>query len=223
MHWLSNRRHRTMSERYLIVGLGNPGRDYEGTRHNVGFRCADALVQAYGLRYDNKKKSKAKVAEGAIKGKNVLIAKPQTIMNLSGGSVQGLAAFYKIPPARIMVVYDDLDIPPGTLRIRPTGGSGGHRGMTDIIRRLGTQDFPRIRFGIGRPPDRMDPAAYVLQRFSGDDLRRVGDTVDRVVKTIETWLTDGIESAMNHYNGTDDDVTVRLSQPSQTPPPDQTT
>lgn len=218
MHWFSRLRHKTMSERYLIVGLGNPGREYEDTRHNVGFRCADALVRAYGLAYDRKKKSKARVADGTIAGKSALVAKPQTFMNLSGSSVQGLAAFYKIPPVRIIVIYDDLDILAGTLRIRAKGGSGGHKGMTDIIRRLGTQDFPRIRFGIGRPPEHMDPAAFVLQRFSGDDLRAVEETVERVVNTIETWITDGIEIAMNRYNGTAEDVAARLAPSPQTPP-----
>lgn len=191
----------TMSERYLIAGLGNPGREYEDTRHNAGFRCADALVKAYNLAYAPKKQSKARIAEGTIAEKRVLIAKPQTFMNLSGSSVQGLAAFYKIPPARILVIYDDLDLPPGTLRIRAKGGSGGHKGMTDIIQRLGTQDFPRIRFGIGRPPDKMDPAAFVLRRFDSDDLVRVEQTVERAIKAVEVWLTDGIEAAMNRYNG----------------------
>lgn len=204
-----------MTERHLIVGLGNPGREYEETRHNVGFRCADALVQAHHLKYDPKKKSKGKVAEGMIAGKPVLIAKPQTFMNLSGSTVQGLASFYKIPPDRILVIFDDLDLPPGILRIRQKGGSGGHRGLTDIIQRLGTQDFPRIRFGIGRPPGRMDPAAFVLQRFSGEEETLVAQTVDRAVKAIELWLAEGINSAMNRFNGTGDN----LAQPvkDQTP------
>ncbi|HEX3049603.1 MAG TPA: aminoacyl-tRNA hydrolase [Aggregatilineaceae bacterium] len=191
-----------MSERYLIVGLGNPGREYENTRHNVGFACADALVKAHNLAYDTKKKSKAKIAVGTIVGKSVLIAKPQTYMNLSGSSVQGLATFYRIPPEQILVIFDDLDLPLGTLRIRKKGGSGGHRGLTDILQRLGTQEFPRIRFGISRPPDKMDPAAFVLRRFEGDEIPLVTQTLERAVKAVETWLSEGIDAAMNRYNGT---------------------
>jgi PTH1 family peptidyl-tRNA hydrolase len=201
-----------MSNRYLIVGLGNPGKEYVNTRHNVGFRCADALVQAHGLSYARRKQSKAKYADGTITSKRVLIAKPQTYMNLSGSSVQGLVNFYQIPPEQIIVIYDDLDLPPGTLRIRPKGGTGGHKGMTDIIQKLGTQDFPRIRFGIGRPPGRMDPAAFVLRPFDADEERVVKETVERVIKIIETWLTDGIDMAMNKYNGSAEDIAVREAQ-----------
>ncbi len=202
-----------MGERFLIVGLGNPGAEYELTRHNVGFMAADALVTAHRLTYDRRKKSKSKVAEGAIAGRRVLVAKPQTFMNLSGSAVQGLVAFYQIPPERILVVFDDLDLPLGTLRIRPKGGSGGHRGMSDIIQRLGTQDFPRVRFGIGRPPGRMDPAAYVLRRFSAEEQPAVEEALARVVDTVETWLTQGIDAAMNRYNGSAAEVAARLLPP----------
>jgi PTH1 family peptidyl-tRNA hydrolase len=198
--WLQQKH--DMNERYLVVGLGNPGREYQNTRHNVGFRCADALVKAHGLAFDARKKSKAKTADGLIAGKRVLVAKPQTYMNLSGSSVQGLATFYRIPAEHILVIFDDLDLPLGTLRIRQKGGSGGHRGLTDIIQRLGTQDFPRIRFGIGRPPGKMDPAAYVLRPFDQAETTLIQGTVERAVKAVETWLTDGIDIAMNRYNGT---------------------
>jgi PTH1 family peptidyl-tRNA hydrolase len=211
-----------MSDRYLIVGLGNPGREYDQTRHNVGFRCVDALVQAHGLAFDQKKKSKARTADGLIAGKRVMIAKPQTFMNLSGTSAQGLAAFYQIPPKNILVILDDLDLPLGTLRIRPNGGSGGHRGLTDIIQRLGTQDFPRIRFGIGRPPGRMDPAAYVLRRFDQDELPIINPAVDRAIKAVEVWLAEGIDIAMNRYNGSAEEVAAREAQPAvPTTPPDR--
>ena len=192
-----------MTERYLIVGLGNPGCEYENTRHNIGFQCVDALARAHNLAYDAKKKSKAKIAEGTISGQRVVLVKPQTFMNLSGSAVQGLAAFYKILPAQIMVIFDDLDLPAATLRIRPKGGSGGHKGMRDIIQRMGTQDFPRIRFGIGRPaPGGMDPAAYVLRRFdAGDESEAVQQAIARVTAALETWLSDGIDIAMNHFNG----------------------
>ncbi len=212
----------TMSDRYLIVGLGNPGPEYDQTRHNIGFRCVDTLAQAHGLTFDQKKKSKARTADGQIVGKRVLIAKPQTYMNLSGTSVQGLAAFYQILPENTIVILDDLDLPLGTLRIRAKGGSGGHKGLTDIIQRLGTQDFPRIRFGIGRPPGRMDPAAYVLRRFDQDELPIIIAAVERTIKAIEIWLTDGIEIAMNRYNGSAEEVAAREAQPAaQTAPPDQ--
>lgn len=204
-----------MSKRYLIVGLGNPGKEYANTRHNIGFRCADALIAAHQLTYTRKKKSKARIADGTIYGKRVLIAKPQTYMNLSGSSIQGLASFYQIPPEQIIVIYDDLDLPPGTLRIRPKGGTGGHRGMTDIVDKLGSKEFPRIRFGIGRPPGKMDPAKYVLRRFTDEEEQIVQPTVERVVKTIETWLTDGIDIAMNQYNGTAQDVADRQAQHSE--------
>jgi PTH1 family peptidyl-tRNA hydrolase len=215
-----------MNERYLIVGLGNPGREYENTRHNVGFRCVDALAKAHGLSFDPKKQSKAKVADGVIVGKRVLLAKPQTFMNLSGSAVQGLAAFYKIPSGNIMVILDDLDLPLGTLRIRPKGGSGGHKGVTDIIQRLGTQDFPRIRFGISRPPGRMDPAAHVLLPFTGEESPIATQTFERAVKAIEAWLTDGIENSMNRYNGSAEEVAARLAPRPPKPesqPPDQPT
>ncbi len=207
-----------MSERYLVVGLGNPGREFENTRHNIGFRCTEALVRAHNIPWEPKKKSKATIADGIIAGKRTMIAKPQTYMNLSGSAVQGLAAFYQIPPEHILVIFDDLDLPPGTLRIRSKGGSSGHKGMTDIIQRLGTQDFPRIRFGIGRPPGRMDPAAYVLQRFGNAEEPAIEETVQRAVSAVELWLSAGIDQTMNLYNGTSDDVATRLQQAEETPP-----
>lgn len=215
MRWIKRDSSHAATDRFLVVGLGNPGREYQDTRHNIGFRCADALVRAHGLSYNAKKRSKAIVAEGAIAGRRVLVAKPQTFMNLSGSSVQGLAAFYRIPPEHILVIFDDLDLPTATLRIRPKGGSGGHGGMTDIIRRLGTQDFPRVRFGIGRPPGRMDPAAYVLQRFSAGEEPAIAGAVSRAVAAVESWLRDGIEAAMNQFNGAATDSPV--DQPAPQP------
>lgn len=201
-----------MSTDFLIVGLGNPGREYENTRHNIGFHCVDALVRKHHLRYENKKRSKAKIAQGTIAGQTVLLAKPQTYMNLSGSAVQGLAAFYRIPPERIIVIMDDLDIALGTLRIRPKGGTAGHKGLTDIVQRLGTQNIPRIRFGIGRPPDRMDPAAYVLRRFTPDEQPVIDEAIARAAEAVETWLTDGIDIAMNRFNGSAEEVATRFAQ-----------
>jgi len=203
-----------MSGMFLIVGLGNPGREYANTRHNIGFRCVDALAARHNLAFEDKKKSKAKIALGRIQGHRVLLAKPQTYMNLSGGAVQGLAAFYQIPPAQMMVIFDDLDLPVGTLRIRPKGGSGGHKGVTDIIQRLGTQDFPRIRVGIGRPDTLMDPASYVLRPFEGPDEAEIAGAVERVILAVETWLTEGIDLAMNCYNGSPEEIAQRATRPT---------
>lgn len=198
-----------MSERTLIVGLGNPGAKYKNTRHNIGFRCVEALASAHGLTFD-KKQGKAEVADGLIAEQRVLLVKPQTFMNLSGDSVIALADFYKIPDDRILVIFDDLDLPVGTLRIRKLGGAGGQKGVKSIIQQLGTQHFPRIRFGIGRPPGRMDPAAYVLQPFEdGDESILVAETIDRVIKAVRTWLTDDLDRAMNEFNGSAEEVYQR--------------
>jgi len=197
-----------MNELFLIVGLGNPTHEYTGTRHNIGFRCVEALAEKHGMTFDKKQK-KAKVANGQIEGYKVLLAKPQTYMNLSGEAVKGLADFYKIPASNIMVIFDDLDLPAGTLRIRQSGGSSGQKGMKSIIQHLGTQDFPRIRFGIGRPPGKMDPAAYVLRPFDTEEEILVIETVDRVLRAVSTWLTEGIDQTMNQHNGTIEDVARR--------------
>jgi PTH1 family peptidyl-tRNA hydrolase len=186
-------------ERYLIVGLGNPGLKYAANRHNVGFRCLQHLAAAHSLSFDKRQK-KARVALGAICGRRVVLAQPQTFMNHSGRSVAPLMRFYKVPVERLLVVYDDLDLPLGTLRVRPEGGSGGHKGMRSIIAQLGDQDFARLRIGIGRPPGQMDPAAYVLQGFAADEEPVVEETLERVVAAIETWLAEGVEMAMSRHN-----------------------
>lgn len=199
---------------FLVVGLGNPGREYANTRHNIGFRCADALAARHSLVFENKKKSKAKIALGSIQGQRVLLAKPQTYMNLSGSAVQGLAAFYQIPPNQIMVIFDDLDLPVGTLRIRSKGGSGGHKGVTDIIQRLGTQDFPRIRVGIGRPDTPLNPASYVLRPFEGPDAVEIAEAVERVMLAVEAWLAHDIDLTMNCYNGSPEEIAQRAARPT---------
>jgi PTH1 family peptidyl-tRNA hydrolase len=144
--------------------------------------------------------SKAIVGSGRIAGRPVIIAKPQTFMNLSGEAVGALTGFYKIPTDRLMVIYDELDIPFGVIRLREKGGAGGHNGMRSIIQRLGA-DFPRLRLGIGRPPGRMDPAAYVLQNFAGDELPLVGDMLAAAVEAVESFIADGIDIAMSRFNG----------------------
>ena len=183
----------------LIVGLGNPGPKYAANRHNAGFRCVERLGSALGVSFDKRQK-RAHVALGDLHGRRVVLAKPQTFMNESGQAVVPLARFYRVPNERLLIIYDDLDLPLGTLRLRPGGGSGGHKGMRSIIEHLGAQDFPRLRVGIGRPPGRMDPAAYVLQSFSSDEELVLQETLERAVGAIETWLCEGIEAAMNRWN-----------------------
>jgi PTH1 family peptidyl-tRNA hydrolase len=190
-----------MSEIYLIVGLGNPGKQYENTRHNVGWRVLDRIAAKHGIAL-SKTEHKALTGGGTISGRRVLLAKPLTYMNLSGESVQPLASFYKVAPDHLLVIADDLDIPLGTLRIRKAGSSGGQNGLKSILGRMGTQEINRVRFGIGRPPGRMNPADYVLAPFRGDDEILAMEVTDRAVAAVETWLTDGVEIAMNRYNGT---------------------
>ncbi|MCX7682550.1 MAG: aminoacyl-tRNA hydrolase [Anaerolineae bacterium] len=184
---------------YMIVGLGNPGPTYAANRHNVGFRCVERLAKTYNLSFDRRQK-KALVAKGMVGTRQVVLVKPQTFMNDSGLAVAPLARFYRIEPARLLVVYDDLDLPFGTIRLRPGGGSGGHRGMLSIITQLGTQHFPRLRIGIGRPPGQMDPAAYVLQDFAAEEELALDRTLQLATEAIVTWLHDGIEVAMSRYN-----------------------
>lgn len=190
-----------MTDMYLIVGLGNPGARYENTRHNVGWLAIDRLARRHGLTL-SKVEHKAQTGSGLIVGRKAILAKPMTYMNLSGDSITPLAGFYKIPPERIIVLHDDLDIPFGTLRLRKSGSSGGQKGLKHIIERTGTQDIPRIRMGIGRPPGRMNPADYVLLPFKGDDAILAVEMVDRAADAVETWLRDGMDTAMNRFNGT---------------------
>ena len=184
----------------LIVGLGNPGDEYAKHRHNIGFQIVDALARGHGLAFARHKEAKARVAEGVIAGRPVLLAKPQTFMNLSGKSVARLGRSKEIPPERILVVYDDLDVPLGRLRLRPGGGSGGHKGMRSIIDLLGTQEFPRLRVGIDRPAGGMDPADYVLQPFDDGERPLLEELVARAVAAVECWLEEGIVRAMDLFN-----------------------
>lgn len=184
----------------LIVGLGNPGAEYAEHRHNIGFQVAEALASAHSLTFARQKAMKARVAEGQIGARQVLVAKPQTFMNLSGKAVSRLSRAREIPAERIMVIYDDLDLPLGRLRLRPEGGSGGHRGMRSIIDLLGTQAFPRLRVGIDRPPGSKDPAEYVLQPFDEDQQALAAGAIARAVAAIECWLADGILAAMDRFN-----------------------
>jgi PTH1 family peptidyl-tRNA hydrolase len=182
--------------------LGNPGREYAHTRHNVGFQIVTLLAEKHGLSF-SRMQNQALVATGRIGAVRVVFAKPQTWMNDSGRAVGPLARFYKVEPARLLVVYDDLDIPAGTLRLRSEGGSGGHRGMRSIIERMGAQNFPRLRVGIGRPPGRMNPVDYVLLPFARDEESLMDMTRSRAVEAIECFLAEGIVTAMNRFNAPD--------------------
>lgn len=189
-----------MTESYLIIGLGNPGREYKDTRHNIGFMLIDYLAEKIGAR-GMKVQSKAIVISGLYEERKLILAKPQTYMNLSGHSVQGLLHFYKIPHPHLLVAHDDLDIPYGTIRIRPTGGPGGQRGMANTIELLGTKDFPRLRLGIGRPPGRMDAKDYVLQDFSKDEFKLMPELLSRASDAALEFVMNGLNAAMNKYNG----------------------
>ena len=189
-----------MTEPYLIIGLGNPGREYKDTRHNFGFMLIDHLAERIGAR-GMKVQSKSIVTSGLFEETKLILAKPQTYMNLSGHSVQGLLHFYKIPHTHLLVAHDDLDLPYGTIRIRPTGGPGGQRGMANTIELLGTKDFPRLRLGIGRPPGRMDPKDYVLQNFSKDELKLMPDLLTRASDAALAFVKNGLNAAMNKFNG----------------------
>ncbi len=185
--------------RTLIVGLGNPGRRYADNRHNIGFMVVDRLAQKYSISLD-RRKHKAFIGTGRVGDYSVIIARPQTFMNKSGDSVGRISDFYHVQPEDLLVVFDEIDLPLGTLRIRERGGSGGHNGMKSIIGRVG-QDFPRIRLGVGRPPGRMEPADYVLRDFDEDQSLVVDELIDRSIAAIEMTLSEGIDLAMTHFNG----------------------
>jgi PTH1 family peptidyl-tRNA hydrolase len=184
---------------WLVVGLGNPGRKYAANRHNVGFHIVDRLAAANDLRFDARK-NRAHLAHGRIEGVRVALVKPQTYMNRSGEAVGGVARFFKVLPERVLVIFDDLDLPLGALRLRLKGGAGGHKGVTDIISHLKTRDFPRLRVGVGRPPGQMPPEAYLLQDFRDNERPIMEQTYQQAVEAIHLALGDGLEVAMNQFN-----------------------
>lgn len=183
---------------YLIVGLGNPGRQYAGNRHNFGFMCLDALASSLGLRF-GQRRARALVAAGRLGEASLLLAKPQTYTNLSGQSVAELVRFYRIPLTNLLAVHDDLDLPLGRIRLRERGSSGGHKGLQSIIGCLRTDEFPRLRLGIGRPIEE-PPEVYVLRDFAPDEKPIVAATVDKATEAIKVFVTDGIAVAMNRFN-----------------------
>jgi len=189
-----------MTETFLIIGLGNPGREYRETRHNIGFMLLDLLRVKLNARF-TRLQSRALVTSANYQERKVILAKPQTFMNLSGQSVQGLMHFYKLPLENLLIAHDDLDLPVGAIRIRPDGGSAGQKGMTSILERLGTDEFARIRLGIGHPPGQMQAPDYVLQDFSNTELIVISETLNRAVEAALMWVTDGLDAAMNKFNG----------------------
>ncbi len=185
---------------FLIVGLGNPGREYRENRHNIGFMLVDRLALKLEARF-TRLQSKSLVSSAIYNGNKIILAKPQTYMNLSGQSVQGLLRFYKLPLTNLLVAHDDLDLPPGMIRIRPDGGSAGQKGMASIIERLGTDEFPRLRLGIGRPPGQMQAPDYVLQNFPVGEMALISETLNRAADAALTFVMEGLDAAMNKFNG----------------------
>jgi len=193
-----------LPDRFLIVGLGNPGREFRLNRHNAGFILLDRLVEKHGLLGFSKRQGKALITTGTLGGAPVVLAKPQTFMNLSGEAVGPLVRFYDLPLERLLVCLDDIDLPLGTLRLRPEGGSAGQNGLQSIIQNLGTEAFPRLRMGVGRPSGSKAAAGYVLKDFRGEDLELFNVVLDRAVDAAETFVREGLVTAMNRFNGPTD-------------------
>lgn len=191
-----------MEATYLIVGLGNPGKEYSGTRHNAGFMVLERLGSLWNAQWTYEKQFCANIAHVRPQGKKVILCCPQTYMNLSGNAVAPVVNYYRIELKNLLVVADDADLPVGWIRMRPKGGSGGHHGLESIENALGTQEYARLRIGIGRQPDSpREITNHVLGKFSQDELEIINLVIENAVKQIQTWLFDGIEKAMNKYNG----------------------
>ena len=191
---------------FLIVGLGNPGKQYEHTRHNIGFDVMDAIADKYNISI-SEKKHKALCGKGIIEGQKVVLAKPQTFMNLSGESVVELLNYYKLDPeSEMLVIFDDISLAPGGLRIRKKGSAGGHNGIKNIIALTGTQNFMRIKVGVGEKPKGWDLADHVLGHFDGEDRKKVEDAILDAVKATEMILQDEVDQAMNDFNGKKQEV-----------------
>ncbi len=186
-------------DRWVIVGLGNPGPEYTGTRHNAGRMVVDLLAERIGARF-KKHRTRNDIAEGRLVGQPVTLARPHSYMNLSGGPVSALTGFYKLSPQRLVVIHDELDIAFGSVRLKVGGGDNGHNGLRSISQSLGTRDYYRARFGIGRPPGRMDPAAFVLKDFSAPERKELPLAIDRCADAVEALLTKGLTAAQNEYH-----------------------
>ncbi len=190
-----------MADRYLIVGLGNPGREYRANRHNAGFMLLDRLAERHKWMGFTKRQGKALITTGLLGQASLVLAKPQTFMNLSGEAVSSLLHFYDLPLERLLVVVDEIDLPLGTLRLRPDGGSAGHNGLRSIIEQLGTEVFPRLRLGVGRPSGVKAAAGYVLRDFRGEELEIMTLTLDKAADAVECFVREGLVTAMNRFNG----------------------
>ncbi|MBW8768134.1 MAG: aminoacyl-tRNA hydrolase [Gemmatimonadetes bacterium] len=184
---------------WLVVGLGNPGPSYAGNRHNVGFHVVELLAERMGARF-KAHKGRADVVEGRLAGQRVVLAKPKCYMNESGGPVASLRDFFKVPVERIVVVHDELDIPFASLRLKRGGGDNGHNGLRSVTKSLGTKDYLRVRFGIGRPPGRQDPADFVLKDFSATERKELGFLVDRAADAVEALVSGSLEVAQNSFH-----------------------
>lgn len=185
---------------WLVVGLGNPGSEYANTRHNIGFDVVSELAVRAGASLRMNKRARALSAEARLAGVRVVLAEPQTFMNLSGSAVASLCGFYRIPAERVVAIHDDLDLPLGGLRVKRGGGSGGHNGIKSMVSSLGTPEFLRVRVGIGRPPGTMDPAAYVLRRFAAAERSEAELAVATAADATESLLAKGLAATQNDFN-----------------------
>ncbi len=192
-----------MTDPWLVVGLGNPGKEYAANRHNVGFLVADLLASRIGAKFGRSKRSHADVAEGRLGfgGPKLILVKPLTYMNLSGAPVSQVAQFFKVPLENVIAVHDELDVPFGQIRVKRGGGEGGHNGLRSMSKSLATKEYARVRFGIGRPPGRQDPADYVLSDFGGAERKELDFLVDRAADVVEAVVAEGVEWAQNKYHG----------------------
>lgn len=184
---------------YIIVGIGNPGKKYESTRHNIGFITIDYMSALYNIKV-NKIKHKSLVGEGSIEGERVMLCKPQTYVNLSGEAVRDIAEYYKVPPENVIVIYDDISLEPGSVRIRKKGSDGGHNGIKSIIYQLQSDTFPRIKLGVGAKPPGYDLADWVLAKFTDSDIKIMSKSVEAAAAAVPEIIKNGAESAMNKFN-----------------------
>jgi len=195
-----------MENLYLIVGLGNPGTQYQRTRHNIGFIVAETLAVRWKARWSLEKRFNARVARAEHEGRRVMLCEPQTFMNASGEAVQAVVGFYDVLPGRVLVVVDDADLPLGSLRLRPGGSPGGHHGLESIEEHLGTREYPRLRVGIGRQEGAREITGHVLSRFSSTESKLADKVLAVAASQAETWVVAGIQKAMNQFNGVVEDA-----------------
>ncbi|MDQ6649071.1 MAG: aminoacyl-tRNA hydrolase [Actinomycetota bacterium] len=187
---------------WLVVGLGNPGPSYAGNRHTIGFVVVDLLAERMGGRF-KAHRGRADLVEGRLAGERVVLVKPKTYMNDSGGPVTSMRDFFKVPAERIVVVHDELDLPWGSLRLKAGGGDNGHNGLKSLTKSLGSREYLRVRFGIGRPPGRQDPADFVLKDFSAAERKELPFHVDRAADAVEALVADGLAAAQNRFHAAD--------------------